>query len=285
VSECLRCVTALETDRRCRVNGIGPDSVALLGDSHGAALSPAVRELALKQGLGFRQITKSSCPPLEGVTRWIPARPAHASECALFNRLAIASVVNDRSTRVVIVAANWSASIREASAGARYAPVDDPSRTISEEASEANLKMGLSTLVEHLKSAGKSVVLVEDNPIFDFDPVRLTLAQKIPARFEFGKLVSYDPENAPGRSSLMHVINSNDVSSLIVREVQAATTDIGLVDPFETLCVKTECLFSGSRGLYYFDDQHLSPMGATMALRSFRIPIRERLSIQGLSLK
>jgi peptidoglycan/LPS O-acetylase OafA/YrhL len=264
-------VTSVATDRRCRVSGIGPDSIVLLGDSHAAALSPAVRELALNHGLGFRQITKSSCPPLEVVTRWMPARPAHASECALFNQQAVASVVNDRSIKVVIVAANWSAPMREASDGSRYAPVDDPSRAISEQASEANLKIGLTNLTRDLRSAGKLVVLVEDNPILDFDPVRLTLAQKIPARREFGRLLSTDPENAPGRSGIVHVINSGDVSGSIVREVQVATAGVGLVDPFQSLCTKTDCAFSGIGGLYYFDSQHLSPRGAAIALRSLRI--------------
>ncbi len=44
-------------------------AVALIGDSHAAALSSGLRELTYQQNLGFRIFTKSSCPPLlDGVS-------------------------------------------------------------------------------------------------------------------------------------------------------------------------------------------------------------------------
>jgi peptidoglycan/LPS O-acetylase OafA/YrhL len=264
-------MTALQTDSRCQVKGFAPDSVILIGDSHAASLSPVVREKALKQGLGFRQITKSACPPLEGVTSWMPSHPLHASECALFNKLAMASVLNDSSVTSVVVAANWSRLIRGAKDGMRYAPVNNPSQYISEETSETDLKIGLTNLVSRLTSAGKKVILVEDNPIFDFDPLRWSVAQKIPARFRLGEMLSYDPVDAAGRSNILHVINAHDVSISIVREVQAGIPGVQLVDPFGSLCAKAECMFSDNGGLYYFDEQHLSALGATIELQSLKI--------------
>jgi SGNH domain (fused to AT3 domains) len=154
------------------------------GYSHAAALSPAVRDLALKQEMGIRQITKSAYPPLEGMTAWMPSHPLHASECASFNRAALESVLDDPSVKVVIIAVNWSAPIRWARDGGRYVPTDDPSRYVSEQTSEEDLKIGLTSLAGHLRSRGKSVILVEDNPIFDFNPLRWALIQKIPVRLK-----------------------------------------------------------------------------------------------------
>ena len=153
----------------------------------------------------------------------------------------------------------------------RYAPVEHPSKYNSEKASARNLKIGLTHLVRHLTSAGKSVFLVEDNPIFDFDPVRWTVTQKLPVRLQLEQIVSYDPVDLSGRSSIVHVVNYNDVSNTFVHEVQAAIAGVQIVDPFVTLCAKAECAFANPRGLYYFDEQHLSTLGATIALRSLRI--------------
>jgi peptidoglycan/LPS O-acetylase OafA/YrhL len=265
-------VSTLSTDSRCWITGAKPDAVVLLGDSHASALASAIRDLAVKDGWGFHQLTKSSCAPLEGVTSWIPSSPLHASQCATFNRLALQNVLTDSSAKVVVIAGYWSVPIERAKVGFRFAPVDGPTSNISLETSENNLREGLTALVRHLRSAGKSVVLVEDVPILDFDPLRLEVTQEIPARLQLAKLVSTDPEATPWHSSISHVVNAHDVSESIVRDVQRSVEGVELVNPFDGFCAASECAFASQGNLFYLDEQHLSNRGASIALQSLDIP-------------
>jgi hypothetical protein len=196
----------------------------------------------------------------------------HASQCATFNRLALQNVLTDSSAKVVVIAGYWSVPIERAKVGFRFAPVDGPTSNISLETSENNLREGLTALVRHLRSAGKSVVLVEDVPILDFDPLRLEVTQEIPARLQLAKLVSTDPEATPWHSSISHVVNAHDVSESIVRDVQRSGEGGVLVNPFDGFCAASECAFASQGNLFYLDEQHLSNRGASIALQSLDIP-------------
>ena len=57
-------------------------TLAIIGDSHAAALGPAIQSLARSAHWGFAILTKSSCHPLKGVTVEMKHNPRFAVECA-----------------------------------------------------------------------------------------------------------------------------------------------------------------------------------------------------------
>lgn len=61
-------------------------AVALIGDSHAAALATEVRQIASRDGYRLMELTKSSCPALDGVTRNVIGHPLHDRQCSEFNR-------------------------------------------------------------------------------------------------------------------------------------------------------------------------------------------------------
>ncbi|SUI58338.1 Uncharacterised protein [Serratia marcescens] len=75
-------------DESCLPNS-SQDAVALVGDSHAAALRGGVEKYAKKNNLVVYQINKASCPMLVGATRTINTYPAHGAECDEFNKNAL----------------------------------------------------------------------------------------------------------------------------------------------------------------------------------------------------
>src|SRR5262249_51756123 len=91
----------------CVVEGSGP-KLALLGDSHAAALASAMYGFAKEHGYGFELLSKTACPPLSSSTRRWTLHPTLAQTCAAFNYAAFQHVLTDRSTTVVVLAGFWS---------------------------------------------------------------------------------------------------------------------------------------------------------------------------------
>ena len=86
-------------------------TVALWGDSHAAALAPALRAAAAAQGYGFVEMAKASCPPLLGATHAVPRLPTLAASCGRFNSAVAQQVESDGRIRVVILSADWAAPL------------------------------------------------------------------------------------------------------------------------------------------------------------------------------
>ncbi|MGA8489623.1 MAG: acyltransferase family protein, partial [Terriglobales bacterium] len=69
--------------------------VALWGDSHAAAVAPAVRSIAYKYGYGFREVNMASCPPLPGVFFLSRKNPEYQDLCQRFNHQVLDLISRD----------------------------------------------------------------------------------------------------------------------------------------------------------------------------------------------
>ena len=242
-------------------------AVALLGDSHAAALGEAMRESAGKENLKLYEIAKSSCPPLLGITRLIPKHPGHDRECAQFNAMALDIVRDDPRVGTVVLAGYWSTPFREAATGSRYQIVSR-AKAATEAESEGNLFCGLSDLVGVLRASGKRVVVIQDDPLFSFDPVRRLRWSMIPIRGRISRILAagVDAGGSVPRSATSN--RDDDMAYAIVEKAAGTAT---LFDLKKNLCDSQKCFYSSGGKILYSDPQHLSLAGGRIALQGIAL--------------
>jgi len=257
--------TALNLSPAC-VAGAGHGSLALLGDSHAAAIAGGLRALASRHGIGFNQLTKASCPALQGVSRRMLNQPPHARECASFNQAALARVRDDPAIKTVVLAGYWSAPFDQEAAGQRFVLDTQPDAEVTPGQSREYLRQGLAATVGMMTAAGKTVVLVKDVPMFGFDPVRAVAAALIPARKAMATVLGMPPSGDGQTAADSLVINKGDVASAYIDDIGRRYPAVMLVDPAATLCAAGRCSYSGRADLYYLDSQHLTAVGGRVML-------------------
>jgi peptidoglycan/LPS O-acetylase OafA/YrhL len=240
--------------------------VALLGDSHAAALAGALRRLGKNKGFRVLEFTKSSCPALLGVTRLMSGHPHHDRECAAFNKNVIALIQQDKSIRVVILAGFWSAPFVHESEGERFISSESFVKSVSAAESRANLAHGLQDAVHALQESGKKVIVLKDNPMFDFDPVGRVRERFIRPRLLLAKLLEPNALSSDYLESKSNVDRTyDDQASAIIDSVAAADQAVTF-DPKKMLCDENSCYFFDGKSLLYEDAQHLSLAGAERGL-------------------
>ncbi len=268
---CLAGYGAASPDRspECVAPEDGRPSVALLGDSHAAALGVALREQAEARGMAFVQLTKSACPFLVDVTRRMPKHPAQERECASFDAEALRIMREHPSVRVVVLAGYWAAPLREAADGAPLVATGTEGRYASADDSRDNLRRGLDGVLTALAAPGRRIILFQDVPVFDFDPVRRLTAALIPGR---RALAAFEGDGIGDTdvAALGHV--RADEARTLVAEVAAHRPDVALIDPWPLLCDAARCRVGEASQLYYADSHHLSAAGARKILSSLSPP-------------
>ena len=97
-----------DTSTACVTQRAGRPAIALIGDSHAAALGPGLRELASKDNWGVSIFTKSSCGPLLGVSIPHDKMPFFADACSAFMTEAFDGAAKAANIKVVILAGEWA---------------------------------------------------------------------------------------------------------------------------------------------------------------------------------
>lgn len=244
---------------RCQPERSRP-GIALVGDSHAAAMRSAVARYAEAQDKPLFQLTKATCPLLAaGVTRALYQQPAHASQCAAFNAAVMKELVSPRIDEVVI-AASWAAGI-ETLPGAGYRDTHHPDRD-----NLSALKQGMDGVIAQLRQAGKKVVLIEDAPLLSLDPLRYSNNRNMPLRRELSQWLSdWKPLPTQNARTRRYSLPEADVTRLLRGYEQR---DVRVVSLQENLCNRSGCLVTWQGLPLYYDDSHLSPQGVEIALGS-----------------
>jgi peptidoglycan/LPS O-acetylase OafA/YrhL len=269
---------AAETDRpdltaACYDASATRPSVALWGDSHAAALAPALRSAANAEGYGFVELEKNSCPPLTGATHYIPRLPRLAAECLRFNRTTLGLLEGDRQIRVVILAAAWSAPFyRSWMDGWLSADLAREPQVPSLEATHRLYLESLTASIRALEDAGKQVIVLEDTPNFDFDPMLKVRTARIPARRALTRWLGIQNDPDPGVAPPAADPQIAD-SVFVLEETAAHLPGAALFDPKPALCQSSaQCAYRDGESPLFIDSSHLSPDGARRALRDLRLP-------------
>jgi hypothetical protein len=246
--------------------------VALWGDSHAAALAPALRSASNTQGYGFAELTKNSCTPLTGATHYIPRLPRLAGDCLQFNRSVLSLLDADHHIRVVILAAAWAAPLYRnwMDGWLSVDPVREP-QVPSLEASRRLYIESLTGTIRSLEDAGKQVIVLEDTPNFDFDPMLKIRTARIPLRRVLASWLGIQRDPYPGISS--PAADKQIAASVsVLEDAVAHLPRTTLLDPKPALCRSaTECVYCDKESLLYIDSSHLSPDGARRAIRDLRL--------------
>jgi peptidoglycan/LPS O-acetylase OafA/YrhL len=249
-------------------------SVAIWGDSHAVALAPGLRSAANVQGYGLVELSKNSCPPLIGATHYVPLAPIGAEACVRFNRKSLALLEADSHIRIVILTASWAAPFNRTRMDGWLTPDLAPqSPTPSTEASSQLFTASLSASIRTLQASGKEVIVLEDTPYFNFDPMLSVRTAHIPARHTLalwlGAKNAADPGVAPPAGD-----RSIPLSISLLEETTAHLPDVTLLDPNPALCSSaTQCAYRNGDSLLFIDSSHVSPEGASRALRDLRLPV------------
>lgn len=242
-------------------------AVALIGDSHAAAIAPAVAELAERHGFKLYRIFKYSCPPLLGVTRELETSSASGA-CLDFNAKAMKILTSDPNIRVVIMTAYWAGPQIDR---VGYVAADQLGTIPSEQVSEANLERGLQTTLTRLRAAGKKVIIVQDVPVFTFDPVRRTISEYIPVRRYIGQRL-FRWQATKGIAAEQETYVGPQLTSAEILQRVAHADLVPVFDPRINLCAREECRFLQSTALLYGDKQHVTKLGARLALAGLELP-------------
>jgi len=234
----------LPTDGRARA--------VILGDSHADAIAPGVKALVQAHGLGFGEMTKSSCLPLLGAGRALPDRPSHLDECLRYQDQAFRYVEQHPEVKVVVLAGYWSAGLQlETRAGQPEA-----------------LGVALDDTIRRLEAMGRRVVLVRDVPIFRFDPYARTFAEFMPLRRWFAqRLAGAEPGVAAAAAETVP-----DTSGDLLAEISRRRPEVFVIDPARALCSQGACRYAADGAVYYSDFQHLTASGARQAMAGVDLP-------------
>lgn len=251
--------------------------VALWGDSHSAAIAPGLRVLARTQGYAFAQLGKASCPPLTGVTHFIPRIPELAEGCARFNDAVLARLRADARIRIVILSAVWAAPFyRDWENGWLAADLSHAQQAPTAQAASTLFVTSLEATIDRLQQWGKQVIVLEDLPSFAVDPVWRVESARIPARrqllqwFEVAHAddVGFDiPDSDPNFA----------LSESLIEQAVAHAQGAMALDLKPALCNNSgQCAYRKDDTLLYVDGGHLSRDGALYAVRNTRLPASVR---------
>jgi peptidoglycan/LPS O-acetylase OafA/YrhL len=241
-------------------------TLAILGDSHAAALAPYLRDMAPAAGWRVDDLTKASCPPLGSVTRYMPARLNHDIECETFNQNVLRFVIDSPNIRTVVLSGYWTAPFPDRDNGERFVGAGDRPNSVGIEQSWKNLQSGLLETVQRLQAQGKRVLLVVDAPRLMFDPVLAARTNAIPARLWLDRTLG-GPDVTIGWEPLSSLMGPVDIRANAILAYVANQTGAGLVDLPHDMCPDSMCRFKQGSAPFYVDTQHLSFEGAQFALR------------------
>jgi peptidoglycan/LPS O-acetylase OafA/YrhL len=242
----------------------GRPRVALLGDSHAAALGAGLRALADRHGFSLEQFTKSACPILIDATRALPERPGHAQDCATFNRAALAAVIGDPKVRSVILSAYWSSPFE--TPGDTYVDMREGGPHLT---GRAAFQAALIRTEQALVTAGKKVFVLGDAPRFNFEPGRLEIGGQIPARRWLQALIEPSLRSLGDTASWPLVMRPGFAADPILQQSAASVPGVTYVNLSAPLCDASGCRFSEASTLLFVDSHHLTETGAEYVLKDF----------------
>jgi peptidoglycan/LPS O-acetylase OafA/YrhL len=248
-------------------------SVALWGDSHAAALAPGVRSAAAEQGYGLIQMNKAACLPLTGALRYIPLIPAQASRCLSFNRRVLSLLQSDHSIRIVILAGDWAGCLdRTWERGWLTADTSHASAIPSLDAVQTLFAESLRAQIETLRAAQKVVLVLEDIPNFDFDPLERVRRARIPARQILSRWLGAESAGDSGFAP-NGVVSADALADATLRQAVPRDDGVELIDLKPAFCAAPgRCAYRDGDRLLYADSGHLTIYGAQYAARSLRLP-------------
>lgn len=239
---------------------------ALIGDSHGYAISFALNELATKENIGFYQMTFNGCPSIGSVYRQDFGTD---EKCADFNQEVEQYIAAKPSIEYVVMVSRWTRMLSDKGFDNGEGGVEHNNHlvdVITNGVRESNpekvrikkLQQKLQNTVKYYLGAGKKVVLVYPIPEVGWAAPKYIAHQKL-----FGE------SNQTNSTSYARFKERNQISFDTLDAIPDQENLIR-VYPDQVLCdtfVKDRCVFELNGEALYFDDNHLANPGALMVVK------------------
>lgn len=244
----------------CHIGAEGvPPTFLLWGDSHAAAIAPAVDVAARKFGISGLFAGRASCPPLPD-TVFGPA--SSVARCVKINA-AVLKLLKRQHFQAVFMAAYWPKYVHRAelpTAGIFF----DIHQPLPLQDWSAPVMAGLKTMTSTLTDAHTLPVLILDVPEMGFNiPEALARAQTTNGTLDIAPPLDY-------------TLRRQALARRVLTET-AAVQGAALVDPLPAICFDGHCNARLGDIVLYKDTDHLTNKGAIAISRVFD-PIMIRLA-------
>jgi peptidoglycan/LPS O-acetylase OafA/YrhL len=217
-------------------------SFMLWGDSHAEALIPAIAEKAKQYRLAGFVKTCGGIPPLLNIERDTPNY-----KVAKKNAEVIDFIKSHPEVKVVIIACNWSGY-----SGMIHSVIKKDQTFPNNQHEYALLVQdGLLRSIRKITDLGRKVILVNQCPYVEFDPMRLLWLSKLSGEDYHERLpskVDYNTKNYDINNMLLNASNSN--------QIRLVHLENGLFDEFGKVRMLDQNKF------LYTDAHHLSVSGS-----------------------
>jgi peptidoglycan/LPS O-acetylase OafA/YrhL len=270
------CVADYGTDKphlssRCYAPSDPRPAVVLWGDSHSAVLADTLHKIANTDGYNFVQLSKSSCLPLEGAALFLRQHPMVAKECIQFNKHVLDLIATDHRIRIVIMTGRWAAPFHERDADPLISASSLQNEILSADSVQSTFVRSLTASILPLSSSGKHVILLNDVPNFDFDPLLRYRTARIPARHAIAMwMPAANDDNGLAPAAFISAANT---TTQLFNKTLEGLPGVEVIELKSGLCNNRNlCLYMDGDRLLYADEHHVTEEGAQYALRQFHLP-------------
>ncbi|TFY87246.1 acyltransferase [Pseudomonas nabeulensis] len=239
-------------------------SALVWGDSHAAALIPALEAGAERHHISLTQASFAGCLPLDGLE--------NVSQCARFNQR-VEQAMGQQSFSDVVLVARWSLYLYGQLSGDLGPTLKNPDtghyvRAVAEQRFAA----GLRQRVAGLRAAGHRVWLVKEVPL-----------QEIVVPYRLSRLAMLNRSVEGEGLDVAHHVKRQRFISQLFDQLAAADDGVQVLDPASKLCDAAGlCRVELNGRALYTDDNHLSDAGARY-IEAFLEPLFSSLQSRGLT--
>lgn len=238
--ECLLQRDSEDISKICRFGGDETDRPVPLfwGDSHAAALKPALESDAERYGTPVWLASLSGCLPILGhETR---------QQCQDFNQATL-QTVRDHKIRDVVLAARWSLYLYgEEDGDVQNMLYRDDSRPVAEQ----EIARDLTAMVHRLRESGARVWIFKEVPL---------QRQGTVARMASLAMVGRSAEKL-GRPIAEHLARQRFLNQLFT-QLSEQDPNVRILDPTPLMCLAGICRAEFDGYSQYMDENHLSDKG------------------------
>lgn len=239
--------------KRCSPEGA---RIALLGDSHASALGTGLAAFAEQHGTTLVQHTKSSCGPYLGYSYSTKADPESIKTCGAYFEAAVDLVLKDPAIEVIVVASYWP---KDGSNPAHRLDGHSPGARV---AVGEIVEDGITNLLSKAAAADKTVILVQDVPVFDVDTMSRFIGDGLPARRTLRTWVSADHTIVDAPNPRIMVDTETTRVEETLRRLARSFPNTLYFRVRDQFCVKGSCLYMSDGKPLFFDRHHLSTYGS-----------------------
>ena len=240
--KCMLVTQDKELDKACLVGGNEdvPATQLFWGDSHAAALLPAIENNARREGRPVWLYSMSACPPI------LSDDPRQ--RCKDFNEQTMERV-RSLGIKDVVLASNWSLYVYGREDGDKKVLLNSQDDTVQ---AEQRMAAALKARVAALRATGAQVWLFKEVPLQRKGTInRLTSLARIGRSAE-----------GLGRPLEEHLARQHFLSSLF-DSMSAADPGVHVIDPTPLMCGNGVCGIEVNGHSQYKDEDHLSDAGSS----------------------